>query len=133
MACRGEASTSILAHAELKVQHTHSQQLCASTVPKGLGRDTNPWCFQRSSSRKAPHKLQAHRALCSWHKGGQCGARSWSCSLGLQQRVHLAGGKCHSFSLKFTYVSFLLRSPNKAQKRAMQPLCLGPETSCPEG
>lgn len=125
MACRGEASTSILAHAELKVQHTHSQQLCASTVPKGLGRDTNPWCFQRSSSRKAPHKLQAHRALCSWHKGGSVWGQELELFLGAAAEGTSCRRQVPQFQFKIHIHELLTKKPKQGPKKGHPALVFG--------
>lgn len=55
-------------------------------------------------------------------------ARSWSCSLGLQQRVHLARQVAQFQFKTHTHEVF----NKKLKKRTIQPVCLGPETSCPE-
>lgn len=125
MACRGEASTSILAHAELKVQHTHSQQLCASTVPKGLGRDTNPWCFQRSSSRKAPQKLQAHRALLRWHKGGSVWGQELELFLGAAAEGTSCRRQVPQFQFKIHIHELLTKKPKQGPKKGHPVLVFG--------
>lgn len=115
------------------MQHAHCQQLCPSSrAPKGPQRTQTLGAFRDPPAENPLKNYRLPKPCAADTSEAQCVARNWTCSLGLQQRVHLAEGKCHSFTLKPTHMSFLTRSPNKAQKRVIQPLCLGLKISCPD-
>lgn len=86
MACRGEVSSSILADAELKVQHTLSATVCQHG-PKGPGEGHRPLELSEIFLQKSPSQITGSQSPLQLAQGRVsvwpgAGVVPWGCSRG---------------------------------------------------
>lgn len=95
------------------MQHTHCQRPCPSSraPQRAWGRTQTLGAFRDPPAEKSLTNYSTREA--------QCVARSWSCSLGLQQRVHLARQVAQFQFKTHTYEVF-----NKKLKKGPSSLCV---------